>query len=491
MRSNIIKLFSGNFISKILGFAREVIFAGTLGTGAEIGAYRVAQTGTLVPINFLTSDSLNSAFIPLYIKFRNGPDGEHVVSLYTWVMLALFSAFSILLTLIVLLGSYFWVSILAPGLDDKVKELASTMLDIMGYGIPAYIVSVLGVFICIANDDFVPMALRPSIQNVGLLAGALLFLLFGDPAWLAWGFTISYGFFFLYITFRLLNRRFIEWPKKWCRLDVKLIVNSFWCTIKPLLLLPVLSQGNIAVERAVASLVGLVAVSALDYAKFTTETIFFLISMPVAFVGLSSWSGLDNAQVKERIANTAKAMLFIAVPLSSIVGQNASLIVDVMFSRGQFDAASASVTTSILVGMSFGIWAQAIGYVLIKGLSATFKNNVVLMVMAVSLVINSIFNLIFYKHFGAITLGLANSIYAIVLFFLCVRALDLWCEIKGDVLTYLIGSLVLFIISIFLSCAFNYSKFTLLFAACLYWIVFSFLYRPASQFFFRVMRLRR
>lgn len=53
-------------LSKVLGLVREVLMAKFFGTGDVNGAYRIAQTGTLVPINFMTSDSLNSAFIPLY-----------------------------------------------------------------------------------------------------------------------------------------------------------------------------------------------------------------------------------------------------------------------------------------------------------------------------------------------------------------------------------------------------------------------------------------
>lgn len=60
------QLLSGNMLSKVLGLVREVLMAKFFGTGDVNGAYRIAQTGTLVPINFMTSDSLNSAFIPLY-----------------------------------------------------------------------------------------------------------------------------------------------------------------------------------------------------------------------------------------------------------------------------------------------------------------------------------------------------------------------------------------------------------------------------------------
>ncbi|MDS0113612.1 hypothetical protein QYE88_27510, partial [Enterobacter hormaechei subsp. steigerwaltii] len=69
MKKAISQLLGGNMLSKVLGLVREVLMAKFFGTGDVNGAYRIAQTGTLVPINFMTSDSLNSAFIPLYKKY--------------------------------------------------------------------------------------------------------------------------------------------------------------------------------------------------------------------------------------------------------------------------------------------------------------------------------------------------------------------------------------------------------------------------------------
>ncbi|MDS0113456.1 hypothetical protein QYE88_26710, partial [Enterobacter hormaechei subsp. steigerwaltii] len=69
MKKAISQLLGGNMLSKVLGLVREVLMAKFFGTGDINGAYRIAQTGTLVPINFMTSDSLNSAFIPLYKKY--------------------------------------------------------------------------------------------------------------------------------------------------------------------------------------------------------------------------------------------------------------------------------------------------------------------------------------------------------------------------------------------------------------------------------------
>lgn len=64
-------------------------------------------------------------------------------------------------------------------------------------------------------------------------------------------------------------------PAKFEYVEIKGVIGDFWSILKPLLLLPLLLQGNITLERALSSLVSLEAVSSLDYAKFVTETVVF------------------------------------------------------------------------------------------------------------------------------------------------------------------------------------------------------------------------
>lgn len=428
MRKAIGQLFGGNLLSKIIGFSREILVAALFGTGSAIGAYRIAQTGTLVPINFLTSDSLNSAFIPLY-KRLHAESIDKAQSLL-WALLVLFFILSLLLQPMLWLVGHYWVATLAPGLDVETSQLANSMLQVMGLGVPFYLLSALLIFLGMAKDDFVPMAVRPSIQNIGLLAGTAFAFILHEPLFLAWGFTASYIVFCGWIIRRMYHSAALQLPTIWRWLNLKQILSTFWKTLRPLLLLPIMLQGNIAIERAVATLIGLVAVSALDYARFITETMIFLVSMPVAFAGLSSWSSIDRDDLHKRLVKVVVLMLIVSVPVSAFLAFHAESVVALLYSRGAFDQTSLRATSDILFGISLGLWAQVIGYVLIKALSAKLKNNIVLVIMIVSLSANAVVNLFFYSQFGAITLGLGCSAYGLFLLAGTIIALDLWKDIK-------------------------------------------------------------
>ena len=426
MRKAASLLFAGNLISKLLGFSREIIVAALFGTGQTIGAFRVAQAGTAVPINFLTSDSLNSAFIPLYTQYRHESLSK-AQSLF-FALLGLFCLVSILLTLGLWLVAESWVKLLAPGLESDTALLAAKMIQIMGLGIPFYIISALFNFLSVAHNDFSPMAVRPIIQNIGLIGGALTAYMVNEPLMFAWSFPASFAAFAIWNIWRASTTNLAEWPSKFDWPEINSLLISFWKTLRPLLLLPFFLQGNIVVERMVASLIGLAAISSLDYARFVTETMVLLISVPIAFAGLSHWSGLKAEAVHNHLAKILTAMLILAIPASLFLTVHASLVVQVIYTRGAFDTESAKITSAILLGTSLGLWAQVVGYVLIKGLNAQLRNRAVLWVMIAALLANVAFNLSMYEYLGAITLGLGNSAYGLVLLGGTLTALKLWKE---------------------------------------------------------------
>ncbi len=426
MHKPVLQLIGGNVLSKILGAAREVLMAALFGTGASIGAFRVAQTGTLAPVHFFTSDSCNAAFIPLYKKYLS--QSLNKARTLLWGLLALFLFLSLLLVGFLWALSTPWVEVIAPGLDLGVAAISSDMLRVMAIGTPFYIFSAVLMFLCMGNDDFVPTAFRPSVQNLGLICGVFAAFMLRNMVLLAWGFTISYIAFSVWLVHRAMSAGFLAFPEVWLWPEFREVMLNFWLTLRPLMFLPLMLQGNIVIERLVASLIGIVSVSSLDYAKFISETLMFLVAFPLAQVGLSRWSSLENREIKKRLKKTLFLISFVAMPVSAFLAVNAGLVVEVLYARGAFDAKSVSVTSEILFGISLGLWAQAAGYVLIKALNAQLCNAAVFRIMVIALLANGAFNLVLYPYLGPLTLGIGNTVYGIILYAGTLHALDLWAD---------------------------------------------------------------
>lgn len=448
MKKAISQLFGGNMLSKILGLLREILMAKFFGTGDINGAYRIAQTGTLVPINFMTSDSLNSAFIPLYKKYLT--EDEFRASTFKVCMFLFFSVISIFLFFILYFLSDYWVGIMAPGISGNAKGMSSELLKIMAICCPFYLCSALVNYLSMAHGDYKPISMRASIQNIGMLLGVVAAYYYNNFLLLAWGFTGSYIIFSCWAITRARKSSILNFPDRFDIHETKLVMRSFWITLRPLLILPLMLQGNITLERALASFISIDVVSALDYARFITDTVVFILSVPIAFAGLSEWSSQKPEIVREKIKKIYRWLAFLVINISFFIFYYARDIVILLFMRGAFNQHSVEVTTDIIQGMCIGLWAQVIGYIFIKALSAHLNNKQVLIVMIVALSSNAIVNLATYKLWGAFGLGLGNSIYSLMMFMLSAWYLKITDVLFPTILKVFTGLGIYTVLSIFL-----------------------------------------
>jgi len=437
MRRTASLLFLGSVISKGLGLVREVITAAFFGTGAVVASFRIALTGLLVPINFLTTDALNYAFIPLFrhISTQSRDKGQLLV----WAVLVSAGIASIFIGVALWCAATEWVKVLAPGLDANTRELTTVVLKTMTIGVPLYLISAVLSFVAMANGDFLPMSYRSGVQNVGLITGVTTAYWLRAPTLFSWGFTGSYFLFCSWVLIREIRAGHLTPPKVGTASQLPEILRLFWIAFRPLMPLPFLMQGNIVVERMVASLISLYSVSALDYARFVSETLLTLVSVPVGSKGLVEWSGRGSLETSRNLRNVIPPVLLIGVPISTFIAANPTLVVQAAFARGAFGGDSITVTAAILLGISVGLWAQVLGYILIYALSAQRRNRAVFRIMAASLGANTAFDLLAYRHLGALALGLGNALYGLGLLLGALTALGIWRESFRDSKMILLG----------------------------------------------------
>lgn len=416
-------LFSGGLLGKLLGVGRELLLAALFGTTAPVGAYRIAQTATLIPINFFTSDSLNAGFIPLYTRYKK--EDPTKANILFWMLQAILTILSVFITIFLFWGAPRWISILAPGLDYRSAQMAVDFVRILALGVPFYILSSLFSYLEMGNGGYKLASLRASVQSFGLIAGTLAAFWFEQPAFLSWGFTGAYILFSLWGGALLARKGLLSWPCKWLWPDVRLVSETFWQTIRPLILLPFMLQGNIAIERAVASLMGISVVASLDYAKFITETGTLLLAVPLGLAGLSALSNLNSQGVSRYLERILPILLMVTLPISAFLAVHSEIVIQLIYGRGAFNTLSVNLTKNILLGLAIGFWAQIVGYVLIKVLNAQLRNSEAVKYMGVALGANALINIFLYRIAGPFTLGLGTSIYGFVLFILTLKALKL------------------------------------------------------------------
>lgn len=468
MLKSVLLLFSGNFLGKIVGLLREIIVAAIYGTTAPVGAFRMAQTTVLVPVNFFTADSLNAGFIPLYRRYKEN-NIKNAQSLF-WLLKIMIIFLSAVISVGLYLFAPWCVSLIAPGFDLEEKELAVLFIKVMAVGVPFYLLGILYSYLSVANDRYFLVSIRPVIQSIGVIIGVILAYYYNNVVLFAWGFTGAYIFYFILAIRDLLKNDLFGLSLQ----SPRYILSDFWKIIKPLLVLPILLQGNIVVEKIISSFMGIEAVASVEYAKFITETGVVLLAVPLGLVGLSKLSTLDSDQTKKIILQIIPIIFILTIPVSAYLFSYSGLIVELVFQRGAFGEESALLTKSVLLGLSIGFWAQVSSYVMIKGLNAQLRNKEVVIFMAIVLVVNSLFNIFFYESLGIITIGLGVSISSLILFILTAWSFGILKKIMSELLWLFVG--VIGYISMVSMIEFNgwSGFFVSAFMFILYWFSFVF-----------------
>jgi putative peptidoglycan lipid II flippase len=434
-----LRLFTGSLLGKLAGALREILLAYLFGTSGTVAALRAAQSATLIPVNFFSSDSLSAGFLPLYSRYHRA-DGHHAAALFWWLAGLLMVA-STAVFLILVFGAPYWVHILVPGFGRPEHDETLEFVRIMGLGVPFYIAGALFSYLEMAHGSYVLASARAGLQSAGMISGMLAAYALHRPSLMAWGFTLAYTAYSLWGLRRLSRGGWVPPPWTIPLTDLRFVAGEFWFVIKPLIFLPVLLQGNIAAERAVASLLGVDVSAALDYAKIITDTGVLLFAVPLGLAGLSTLSRMNATQVRAQLERILPTLLLTTVPFSVALAMHSRLIVSMLYERGHFGPDSTLLTKEILWGFAIGFWAQVVAYVLIKALSAQLRNEDVFRFMAVALGSNVAINLCLYRLLGPMCLGLGACSCGLVQLLLGARALGVARLIGGRLLWFAAGAL--------------------------------------------------
>jgi putative peptidoglycan lipid II flippase len=122
---------SGTLMSRVLGYARDAGIAALLGSGP----FSEAFFAVLQVVNFfrrlLAEGALNSAFVPIWLKLRQGEDGAANADRFTKRSLLAMFCITGIVALLAFVFARFVIAAIAPGFDDARREVAFVYLLIV------------------------------------------------------------------------------------------------------------------------------------------------------------------------------------------------------------------------------------------------------------------------------------------------------------------------------------------------------------------------
>src|SRR3954449_1373268 len=357
-------------LSRLTGFARDIMLAAILGAGPVADAFFVALR---LPNHFraiFAEGAFNAAFVPAYAHLRG--QGEASARLFAdRIFTLLFSAQVVLLVV-----AWFFmpevIAILAPGFkDDPARgELAISLTRItFPYLLLVTLVTLYGGMLNVMHR-FASAAAAPIFLNLSMMAALALAAFFpGAGHAAAWGVLIAGILEFLLLAGDAAKSGILP---KFAIFKLDDDVRAFFRALGPATVGSMGTQIALFADTIIATFLPAGALSALYYADRLNQLPIGVIGIAIGTVLLPEMSqrlssgDREGAQASQRRA--FNFTLLFSVPFVAAFLTVPELITRAMFAHGAFSRTDAAAAGATLAAYAIGL----IPFVLIRSAVATF-----------------------------------------------------------------------------------------------------------------------
>ena len=403
-------------ISRVLGFARDILFAAVLGAGPVADAFFVAFKLPNFFRRLFAEGAFNAAFVPIFADLlaREGRGQARAFAA---------EALSVLLITLLVFVSLFqaampWVMYgFAPGFaSDPAKfELTVHLTRLtFPYLLLISLVSLMG-GVLNSVGRFAATAATPILLNLCLIGAILTLARYTETPGhaLAWG--VSIGGILQLLSLAAACAR--------SRLSLRLprprmtpMVRELTRRMLPAALGAGVVQVNLVVDVVLASFLPEGSVSYLFYADRLNQ-------LPIGVVGVAVGTALLPMLSRQLAAGrtadalssqnrAAEIVLLLSLPAAAALIILAGPLITVLFERGAFQAAESRATAQALVAYAVGLPAYVLVKVLTPGFFARKDTRTPVRIAIICVVVNLVLNLVLMgplKHAG---LALATALSA-------------------------------------------------------------------------------
>jgi putative peptidoglycan lipid II flippase len=359
-------------LSRIAGFARDIVMAAILGAGPLADAFVVAQR---LPNHFRTifaEGAFNAAFIPAYAHLR-GSAGEMAARRFADRIFTMLLMVQGLLLLLALVFMPQIITLLAPGFaeDPERRSLAIELTRItFPYLLLITVVTLYGAILNVMNR-YASAAAAPILLNLSVIVALMLAVFFpsaGHAA--AWGVLIA-GVLEVLLLATDAGRQGVLPRLTWPQFDSD--VRGFFRALGPATLGSMGPQIAVLADTIIGSFLATGALAALYYADRLNQLPIGVIGVAAGTVLLPEMSrrlavgdaaGAINAQ--RRVFDLT---LLLSVPFLVAFMVVPDIIMRAMFARGAFSQADAANAARTLAAYAVGL----LPFVLIRSVVASFQ----------------------------------------------------------------------------------------------------------------------
>jgi putative peptidoglycan lipid II flippase len=410
------------FLSRIAGYARDMVIAYFFGASASTDAFWVAFRIPNLLRRLFAEGSLTISFIPVFTDYLEKGNKEEAKKVADTVFTILFCLLVLISIAGVLLSPYI-IKLFAAGFDAETFDLAVTLNRYMFPYILFISLTALSMGVLNSLRHFFAPAISPALSNICIIA-AIFFIhrSLGVPIYSAAVGVMLGGIlqFALQLPFLKARGFLFGFNKSFRHSAVKRIA----LLIVPQLFGVAVYQINIIVNTQYASFMPQGSISYLYFAERLIEFPLGIIAVSIATVLLPSLSSHvskgEFAKFRETYSYTLRLMLFILIP--ALVG----LIVlrvpicNLLYQRGEFSYAATIFTSQAIFGYALGLWAVGGIRITAPAFYAMQDTKTPVIIAFIAFIANAVFGYVLGFKLGMLHTGLAvaSSISSILNFIL-------------------------------------------------------------------------
>jgi putative peptidoglycan lipid II flippase len=416
---------AGTFVSRVSGFAREVVTAALFGVGTSMDIFVAAFTIPNLLLRIFGENALESGFMPLF-RGTHARGEKH----RAWRLASqTFNGLTLVLVVSVLAGiaaAPFIVAVVAHGFSGEVAAATVTMTRLMlPFGLLIGLAALMGA-ILLAFRRYRVYSLAPVLLNVGIVACALT--LTGRLGYMSLAVGVLVGGllqFLVQIPFarrlaRAEGERLFE-P----RLDISdPDLRRAARLTGPVILASAIQRAGAIVDRTVASFLMPGSISSLYYS-------FRIVHLPYAILALAAGRSASpvlaeryamgaHSDFREALLSGIRMNLAYLTPVVLLSVWFARPIVGLVYERGAFDASDLAMTASAFTFYSVGLVSMGLVFLLVSAFAARLNTKTPVKVAVFALVLNIVLDVLLVRtplrHAGiALASSLAFTAHAGVL----------------------------------------------------------------------------
>lgn len=348
---NIFSVGSIVLFAKLFGFLKQMVLANQFGATQETDIVFFAN-GIIDDLNYLMTQSLLTAFVPIYIRCNSKDDKYKEVFVSNVIKVFLIIAGTI--GLLSILGAPAICRVIAPAYSGEVAQ--QLVKDIRLFTPILFCGVLIAIFNALlrANEKFVQGELVGFYQSiVTIFFSYLLGQKYGINIMIVSAYVYSaWNVFFLAFSGRKFWR--IHSGNPFNDKDVNQLLHM----ILPMIFGYAMVYINQQIDKILASGIEVGALTSLGYGAvligFITTFISSVCTIVFTYITELIAHG-ENKAIAEMYSKVSIIMITVFLPISIIIIANATDIVNIVFGRGAFDRNAIQSTSYALIGYGISV----------------------------------------------------------------------------------------------------------------------------------------